>query len=287
MTESFTISHDLGPLGNDGYIRFELFHVSYGRCCPHLRGGWYLRCGWLKRKTSVGVFRICFGGIFFLVGLSVTMGILHSPRPQENRTQDREILGLKAEDVQSIILDRVFKNLAVDQTINLVQKPITLTKRSEVAAICAALGSAKIMSPNHPAAQWECAVRFNTKTHPLDMVVSSTGNQGVILWLNESYRSAAMGTALEAIAKDHDFGKLTPAEAAARQRKSDCDDLICVKVLLSVVAVGFVFVFLVLPIFPMWRICRRLGLSPIPALLMLLPIVNVALLFIIGFQKLK
>jgi hypothetical protein len=241
--------------------------------------------GWLNRKTAEGAFRICFGAIFFLVGLTVALGMLRAPKPAENRAHDQEILGLAVDGVQSIILDREYKNLAVDQAINLVQKPITLTKRSEMAAICAALRSAEIMSPNHPAAQWYCDVRFNAKGRSLDMSVSSTSNQGVILWLRETYRCNAMGEALQAIAQDHGFGKLTPAEAAERKSKSDHDDEICGWVLFSVFVAGCAFVFLVVPVFPVWRICRRLGLPSWLALFMLIPLANVILLCIIGFQK--
>jgi len=241
--------------------------------------------GWLRRKTFAGAFHICFGSAFFLVGLSLTLGMLHAPKPSVNRAHDQEILGLTTDGVESIILDREYKNLAVDQTINLVQKPITLTKRSEIAAICAALRSAHIMSPNHPSAQWYCDVKFNTKGRTLDMRVSSTSNQGVILWLNESYRCNSIGKVLHSIAQDHDFGKLTPAEAAVRKSTSDHEDMICGLILFSIFVACCAFVFFVLPVFPVWRICRRLGLCPWLALLMLIPLANVILLCIIGFQK--
>ncbi len=179
-----------------------------------------------------------------------------------NGSSDRDILSLMPNDVVSVVLDREYKNLAVDQRINLVQKPVTVSNREDIASICAALRSAKQVSPNHPSGLWYCAVALHTTNWTSEVLISRTDNQGSILWLRHAYRCDALGTALESIAEKHEFGRLTDVEAAERRRTSDRDDAICVTILLSGLAGGFSLAVLCLSIFVIWKVSRRSSTAP-------------------------
>ncbi len=225
------------------------------------------------------------GRCFFLVGLTISVGMLHAPKAVENRRHDREILSLTARDVRSVVLDREYKNEAVKQSVNLVHKPITVTDREEVASICEALRSAKMVSPNHPTGRWYCALTLVTSNGHIEIRVERTTGQGVILWLRKSFRCDEMGTVLESIARKHDFGKLTPAEAEERQRNSCREIEDCAAIFPAILVAGAAFIFFVVPVIPMWNICRRVGFSPSISLLMLVPFANIVLLFIIGLRQ--
>ncbi|WP_395749994.1 hypothetical protein [Prosthecobacter sp.] len=60
--------------------------------------------------------------------------------------------------------------------------------------------------PSHPVAEWHCEVRWVTEARTWTTKISSTSNNGVLIYLEggNTLRNDSLGPMLEKIVKDHE-----------------------------------------------------------------------------------